>query len=85
MEKTLIEFEPFQNDDGREYLVPVSASDAFELSDSGLDSLLVDVIAKATSFKNSRVRFDAIPLNVANLVALEEKCNIKISQQTIDK
>lgn len=85
MEKRTIEFEPFANDDGREYLVPATISDDCAIGLLGLDDLFTPVPEKATDWKSSSVRFCAIPLTVENLVTLEKHCHIKISQQTIDK
>lgn len=88
MEKFTIDFEPFEVN-GKEFLVPCSFWD-FEnlknlLAEVGLEMLEMVLEPIRKDEISRRGRFQAVPLSVENLVALQEICKIGITQQTIDK
>lgn len=80
--KPVIHFEPFETE-GKEFLVPATHHDDHALWDVGLDDLSEPVM----EWRGLQVweRFKGIPLSVANLLKLESVCEVRISQQTIDK
>lgn len=88
MEKLRIDFEPFEVN-GKEFLVPCSCQDFINLElalaekDLKMLEMVIEPIREGEI--SGRARFEAVPLSVENLVALEGICKIRIEQQTIDK